>query len=205
MALFMLQIVRKLFSIRLGSVNMKITGISGSLGSPSRTKGLVTAIVRQLEARFRVRAHIADLSETAPLLWASGFGKDGPVEIRNLLNRIESSDVLVVGSPVYKGAYSGLFKHTFDLVDRNALRGKIVLLAATGGSDQHALVIEHHLRPLFAFFGAYTVPIGIYANESDFADYDTIANPAILIRIEQAVDQVAYLAGRSAVPAAAVA
>lgn len=184
---------------------MKITGVSGSLGSPSRTMGLVAAIVRQLEARFRIRAHIADLAETAPLLWASGFGKDGPVEIRNLLNRIESSDVLVVGSPVYKGAYSGLFKHVFDLVDRNALRGKTVLLAATGGSDQHALVIEHHLRPLFAFFGAHTVPTGIYANESDFADYDMIANPAILIRIEQAVDQVVYLAGRSTVPAAAVA
>lgn len=184
---------------------MKITGVSGSLGSPSRTKGLVSAIVHQLETRFRVKGHIADLSETAPLLWTAGFSKGGPVEIRNLLNRIESSDLLVVGSPVYKGAYSGLFKHVFDLVDRDALRGKIVLLAATGGSDQHALVIEHHLRPLFSFFGAHTVPTGIYANESDFADYDTNADPAILIRIEQAVDQAAYLAGQPAVPAAAVA
>jgi FMN reductase len=184
---------------------MKITGVSGSLGSPSRTKSLVAAIVQQLETRFRSRGQVIDLSETAPVLWSAGWGKEPHPDVKKLLGRIESSDLLVVGSPVYKGSYSGLFKHVFDLVDRDALRGKTVLLAATGGSDQHALVIEHQLRPLFSFFGAHTVPTGIYANESDFADYETIANAALLRRIERAVDQAADLGRRLDLPVAAVA
>lgn len=184
---------------------MKITGVSGSLGSPSRTKGLVAAIVQQLETRFRSRGQIIDLSEAAPVLWSVGWGKESHPDVKKLLGRIESSDLLVVGSPVYKGSYSGLFKHVFDLVDRDALRGKTVLLTATGGSDQHALVIEHQLRPLFSFFGAHTVPTGIYANESDFADYETIANAALLRRIEQAVNQAVDLGRRLDLPIAAVA
>ena len=39
---------------------------------------------------------------------------------------------------------------------------------ATGASDRHALIIEHQFRPLFGFFQALTLPIGIYANDSDF-------------------------------------
>lgn len=183
---------------------MKITGVSGSLGSPSKTKALVAAIVHQLETRLRTQGQVLDLAETAHQVWSGGFGKATPAAVKDVLERIEASDVLVVGTPVYKGSYSGLFKHVFDLVDRDALRDKTVLIAATGGSDQHALVLEHHLRPLFSFFGAYIVPTGVYAKDSDFADHATIANPDILQRIAQAAEQASDLAGRLA-PAAAAA
>ena len=48
------------------------------------------------------------------------------------------------------------------------LRGKVVGLLATGGSDHHYLILEHQLRPLFGFFGAYTPPRAIYAVSKDF-------------------------------------
>ena len=63
-----------------------------------------------------------------------------------------------------------------------------VLLAATGGSERHALVIDHQLRPLFSFFQARTLPIGVYASESDFDQYQ-ITNPALRARIALAVDR----------------
>lgn len=40
----------------------------------------------------------------------------------------------------------GTFKQFFDLVDQYALVDKPVLLAATGGGDNHALALEHALR-----------------------------------------------------------
>ena len=43
-----------------------------------------------------------------------------------------------------------------------------VVLAATGGTERHSLVIEHALRPLFAYLGALTVPTGVYAATADF-------------------------------------
>ena len=71
---------------------------------------------------------------------------------------IEAADLLIVASPVYKGSYTGLFKHLFDFVGYEALIGKPTLLLATGGSERHALVIDHQLRTLFGFFRAATVP-----------------------------------------------
>jgi FMN reductase len=67
-----------------------------------------------------------------------------------------------------------------------------VLLAANGGSPRHALVVDHQLRPLFAFFRALTVPSAIYATESDFDGY-TVDSEALQARIAEAVDQAARL------------
>jgi FMN reductase len=71
-----------------------------------------------------------------------------------------------------------------------------VLLAATGGSDRHALVIEHQLRPLFSFFGAHILPVSLYAANGDFQNSDRVA-PAIVPRINRAVDQLVHLQPRS--------
>ncbi|WP_370462067.1 NAD(P)H-dependent oxidoreductase [Phyllobacterium sp. SYP-B3895] len=64
----------------------------------------------------------------------------------------------MVGTPTYKGSYTGFFKHLIDLLDPLALEGKPILLTATGGSDRHALITEHQLRPHFGFFMAHTLP-----------------------------------------------
>jgi FMN reductase len=94
---------------------------------------------------------------------------------------------------VFRGSYTGLFKHFFDFVDQYALAGKPVLLAATGGSDRHALVIDQALRPLFGFFQAWTAPMGVYLSSGDFAG-TTVLNPEAYERIEVAVDDVVPVA-----------
>lgn len=62
-----------------------------------------------------------------------------------------------------------------------------VLLAASGGSDRHALVLEHQLRPLFSFFQAQTLPIGVYATDRDFTPEYTIHSELLRDRITLAV------------------
>jgi len=83
----------------------------------------------------------------------------------------------------------------FDLVNQDALVEKPVILAATGGSERHSLVIEHQLRPLFSFFRAHTIPTGIYATEADFDRYQLI-NSAIEERIRSAAGQAVRLVDR---------
>ena len=68
------------------------------------------------------------------------------------------------------------------------LVGTPVLLAATGGGERHALIIEHQLRPLFGFFQALTLPIGVYASTTDFANYE-LTSPDVARRVVQAVDR----------------
>jgi FMN reductase len=118
----------------------------------------------------------------------------------------ESADLLIAATPVFRGSYSGLFKHFFDFVGQYALAGKPVLLVATGGSDRHAMVIDQALRPLFGFFQAWTAPMGVYLSSGDF-DGTTVLNPEAYERIEVAVNDVLpvarLLAAARAQPAAA--
>jgi len=94
-------------------------------------------------------------------------------DTRRALALVEEADAYLVATPVYRATYTGALKNFFDLVpnDPNGhdpLRGKVVGLLATGGSDHHYLVLEHQLRPLFGFFGAYTPTRAIYASSKDF-------------------------------------
>jgi FMN reductase len=102
------------------------------------------------------------------------------------LRAIETSDVLIVASPVYRASFTGLFKHLFDFVDQFALVDTPVLVAATGGSERHALILEHQFRPLFGFFQALTLPVGVYAHDSDF-EGSQITSPRLAERITKAV------------------
>ncbi len=83
-------------------------------------------------------------------------------------------------------AATGLFKHLFDFVGQYALVGTPVLLAATGGGERHALILEHQMRPLFGFFQALTLPVGVYASDTDFDGYE-LTSEAVKRRIDQAV------------------
>ncbi|MBJ3783479.1 NAD(P)H-dependent oxidoreductase [Devosia sediminis] len=169
-------------------MTQRIVGFSGSLGVPSKTRALVDLALSQASARFGAVAESYDMTELLPSLITEAGGQGGlDAAGQSVLDKIISADALVVGSPVYKGSYTGLFKHVFDLIDPRDLAGKPVLLTATGGGDKHALVIEHHLRPLFGFFEAATLA-GIYAGGADFADGKP-SSPALLSRLDRAIDQ----------------
>ncbi len=64
------------------------------------------------------------------------------------------ADGVIAVTPVFTASYSGLFKSFFDLIDPTALTGTPVLIGATGGTARHSLVLDHALRPLFAYLRA---------------------------------------------------
>jgi FMN reductase len=105
------------------------------------------------------------------------------------ITAVETADLVIAATPVFRGSYTGLFKHFFDFVDQYALAAKPVMLVATGGSERHALVIDFALRPLLGYFQAWSAPMGIYLSSGDF-DGTTILNPEVYERIEIAVDDV---------------
>jgi len=149
---------------------LRVVAVSGSLHAPSKTTALVNEILASYGREIGVDAHLIAVSEIGPD-FAGALRRDQlPASVEEELQRIESADLLIVASPVYRASFTGLFKHLFDFVGQYALVDKPVLLAATGGSDRHALIIEHQFRPLFGFFQALTLPIGVYANDSDFTD-----------------------------------
>ena len=161
----------------------KIVGVSGSLSTPSRT----TSLVRSILARFEAHAEtsLLELAVEAPALFATLPKGPRSGRAAAILDAVETADLLVVGSPVYRASYTGALKHLFDLVERRALESTPVLLCATGGTPLHGLMPDHQLRPLFAFFNAITIPTAVYALESDF-DGHALRSIAVSERIDRA-------------------
>jgi FMN reductase len=178
----------------------RIVAVSGSLHEPSKTTALLRAIAAAIAERAEVEVQLIELTAVGPAL-AGALRRDRlPASVEAQLNAIEEADLLIVGSPVYRASFTGLFKHLFDFVGQYALVGKPVLLAATGGGERHALIIEHQLRPLFGFFQALTLPLGVYASDTDFDGYvidSEILQTRIALAAERALPLVGYAASRS--------
>jgi FMN reductase len=73
---------------------------------------------------------------------------------------------VVVATPVYKAAYSGVLKVFLDLLPQTALRDKVVLPLATGGSPHHMLALDYALRPVLQSLSARHILPGVYATDS---------------------------------------
>ena len=165
---------------------LKVVGVSGSLHTPSKTTALVSAIIEAVGRRARIQSRLIEIADIGPALAGALRRDELPPEVLDVLEAIEGADLLVVASPVYRASFTGLSKHLFDFVDQYALVGQPVLLAATGGGERHALIIEHQLRPLFGFFQSLTLPLGVYASAVDFEGSE-LRSAAAHQRIEQAV------------------
>jgi len=178
---------------------LRVVAVSGSLQAPSRTTTLIGELLAAFSREREIESTLIELSTIGPLLSGALTRSQLADEAEAQLQLIEGADLLVAASPVYRASFTGLFKHLFDFVDQYALVDKPVLLAATGGSDRHALIIEHQLRPLFGFFQALTLPIGVYAKDSEFTDYQ-VSDPALSSRIDRAVSRALPLLQYSLVP-----
>jgi FMN reductase len=185
----------------------RIVGFTANLQRPSKTRALAEALAESVGSRVRADIRLFDMVDAGTVLGAAWSRDLLPLPARRIVEAIEGADALIVGSPVYKGAYTGLFKHLFDFVDPAALVGKPVILSATGGGPRHALVVEHALRPLFGFFSAHTIPSAVYGSDADFRD-GVLVDEGVKARIRDASSQLAELlaarTARVAAPEAAV-
>lgn len=167
---------------------LRVVGVNGSLQTASKTGALLDAVLATIGDRTPADLHRIDLAAIAPGFAGAVSREQLSLEVEDALAAVEDADLLVVGTPVYRASFTGLFKHFFDFVEQRALVDTPVLLTATGGSERHTLTIEHQLRPLFGFFQALTLPTGVYGSSGDFAE-GRVASPDLLARIESAVDR----------------
>ena len=93
---------------------------------------------------------------------------------------------------MFSASYSGLFKTFVDVLEPGTLDGKPVLIAATGGTARHSLVLDHALRPLFSYLHAVVVPTGVFAASEDFGSTD---EGHLDKRIRRAAGELAALLG----------
>jgi len=175
-----------------------ILSVSGSPSPTSRTSRLL----RHLDDRLRLQGHEVTPLDVRTLpaqaLLGADFKHPAIVAATDLFAR---ADGVVIGTPVYKAAYSGLLKSLLDLLPQYALTGKTVLPLATGGSTAHVLAIDYALRPVLSSMGASHIVPGWFTLDKDVADDDhgtPVVAPAAAEALEQVTDLFsAALGGRT--------
>lgn len=178
----------------MSSTNTKprIVAFTGSTRRPSKSRTLAETIGQRVLSQIDASIDFFDVADAGPGLGAAFNRSQLSPEAAAIIEAIEKADAVIAITPVYKGSYTGLFKHLFDFVDQNALINVPVLIGATGGGHRHALIVEHQLRPLFGFFSALVVPTSVYASDHEFLD-GRLIEKAVIERAETAATQLALL------------
>ena len=176
--------------------------IAGSPSERSRSAALLDAVAQRLQVRGALvdRIHIRDLSPQALLL--ADFGHPTVV---HAIDQVAKARVLVVATPVYKAAYSGVLKVFLDLLPQTALKGKVVLPLATGGSPHHMLALDYALRPVLQSLGAKHILPGIYATDSQVTlspEGSYSVHSDVAVRLDDAVNLIITETLRPAPPVA---
>ena len=142
---------------------MTVLLIAGSPSDRSRSAALLDSISHRLKTRGAnvERLLIRDLSPQALLLADTSH-----LSVRRAIEQVARARAVVIATPVYKAAYSGVLKVFLDLLAQNALQGKTVLPLATGGSPHHMLALDYALRPVLHAVGASDVLPGVYATDA---------------------------------------
>lgn len=150
---------------------MKVLALSAGLSDASSTTMLATRIGEAVEAAHGdVSVEVVSLREMAhEIIDASITGFAGR-RLAHVYDLVTAADAIVAVTPIYKASYPGLFKAFFDGLENDALVGKPVLLAATGGTARHSLAIDFAMRPLFAYLQTLQVPTGVFAAPEDWGD-----------------------------------
>jgi FMN reductase len=148
-----------------------VTTVLGVVGNPrpgSRTLTVVDAVARAVADAVQGTCEPSiDLIELKTDLFT--FGAPSVVAA---LERVMQADVLVVGSPVYKASYTGVLKAFCDHIGHAQLAGKVAVPLMVGGSLQHFLALEVHLRALLIELGATCPTPGLYVVETELDTLD---------------------------------
>jgi len=173
-----------------------IVTIAGSPSSSSSSDALLSHVSR----RVRRAGHsvtplvLRELPATALLR-----GNVADPEIAAALEAVEQADAVVVVSPVYQAAYSGLLKVFLDVLPQYALRGKSVLPLVTGGSAAHVLAVDYALRPVLNSLGADHIGQGWFVLSSQitvFGDGGVLIDPMAAGPVAKVTDSFLTQLGR---------
>ncbi|WEV65349.1 CE1759 family FMN reductase [Bifidobacterium sp. ESL0764] len=156
-----------------GVKQYRLTVVNAGISEPSSTRRLAKEITGKAEAYLEARGKVVavemvNLKEISEDIAKASVTFESSNRLKEAIAAVSAADGLIVASPIYKASYSGLFKAFWDLVPRDAITNMPMVLAATGGSNRHALVPDVVMRGLFAFFRAVPTATSLMATKEDF-------------------------------------
>ena len=152
---------------------MKVLLLCGSIANKSHTN----ALLHYIENLFIIeKAEVLfwDL-KTKPLPVALPEYHRDPTrhpdkEVREFVDKIEESQIIILGSPLYHGSYSGVLKNALDNLRWDAFTSKWVGLVGNAGSIRANHAEFSHLRQVVNTLVGYTAQTQIGACNKDYEE-----------------------------------
>lgn len=167
---------------------MNILLLAGSPSIPSRS----THLLRHAGELLAGRGHRIELLQVRDLPAQALLQADfSNVDLIVAKAQVSQADAIVVATPVYKAAYSGILKAFLDILPQDGLSGKLVLPLAAGGSQSHMLALDYALRPVLSSLSAKHVLPSIYAVDAQIQRSEGAGlalDPAIAQRLKDGVE-----------------
>jgi FMN reductase len=166
-----------------------MTTVAVVVGNPKPRSRTLAAATYVAESLVGAPDLVVDLATVGPALldWSEP-------DVTDLVKQVGAADLVVVASPTYKAAYTGLLKLFLDrFAGGTGLSGLAVPLML-GGSPAHTLAPEVHLRPVLTEIGGTVPGRALYVvdaqhdDPSAYADWLDATRPIVS----------SYLKGRTA-------
>jgi len=158
-------------------VTARVAVVVGNPKPGSRTLAAAVHVARELTGAEPDL--VVDLADLGPALL--DWNDPG---VAALVEQVGAADLVVVASPTYKAAYTGLLKLFLDRFPTDGLCGVAVPLML-GAGPGHALAPELTLRPVLTEIGGVVPAKGLYVVDAAFDDpaayahWLELARPAI--------------------------
>lgn len=163
---------------------MKVFLLCGSIAKKSHTNALLNYI-KELFIAEKSEVLFWDLKAMPLPIAIPEYHRDPTLHpdkiVRQFVDEIENVDIIILGSPLYHGSYSGVLKNALDNLRWDAFEGKWVGLVGNAGSIRANHVEFSHLRQVVNTLVGYTAQTQVGACKED---YEEVLEKYILINDE---------------------
>ncbi|WP_138416223.1 NADPH-dependent FMN reductase [Aquibacillus sediminis] len=172
---------------------MKLVGLSGNLAG-WKTNVVVHKVLTAAKAVDKdIKTELVDLRD-----YEVEFVNGSPLAYYNddtwdVVNKITSADLLVIGTPIYQASISGALKNVLDHLPVDALKGKVTGMVATAGSHNHFLVPEYQLKPILSYLKGIVPATSVYIQDDAFDDVNEIVDENVSERIQKFAEELVSL------------
>ncbi|WP_292008606.1 NADPH-dependent FMN reductase [Chryseobacterium sp.] len=167
-----------------------IVMISGSPEEKSKSHNVLKTIQQQFQyAELTTKLYSVRNFPAEDIL----YGQYNSSAFDELKYDISEAHTIIIGTPIYKGAYTGILKALLDLLPQYALRGKRLLPIATAGSMAHLLAIDFAIKPLLSVLGSSEILPGIYIPDENWEKKDSgenVLGESIKNRLNRAIEDI---------------
>lgn len=136
---------------------LRVVGICGSLREGSYTRlALTVALGGAAEAGMQTQ--LIDLRKYQLAFCDGGDDEKLPKDVQRLRDEVKAAKGIILATPEYHGAYSGVLKNALDLMGFDEFEGKMIGLVGVSGGATGALAALNSLRTVGRAIHAWVVP-----------------------------------------------